>query len=173
MNYHRCPQDGATTPLKPSWTQRRSQSALWTAHAHYSASVCDSGVMVAVIMLSFILSRTLCQTVAEATCKSHPTLVTTLRTFTTSGSRCGEDSDGGKIILINVCVKVKSKVQNIGGTLKYFSQQISPPSSVDNIFQHACIEKKKEHLLNKYFSKMTSRLWKLRTDWRLACRKRL
>lgn len=130
---------------------------------HYSASVCDSCVMVAVIMLSFILSRTLCQTVAEATCKSHPTLVTTLRTFTTSGPRCGEDSDGGKIILINVYVQVKSEVQNIGGTIKYFSQQISPHSSVDNIFQHACIGKK-EHLLYKYFSKMTLWLWKLRTD---------
>ncbi|TWW70961.1 thiosulfate:glutathione sulfurtransferase [Takifugu flavidus] len=54
--------------------------------------------MVAVIMLSFILSRTLCQTVAEATCKAHPTLVTTLRTFTTSGPRCGEDSDGASVV---------------------------------------------------------------------------
>lgn len=108
--------------------------------------------MVAVIMLSFILSRTLCLTVAEATCKSHPTLVTTLRTFTTSGPRCGEDSDGGKIILINVYVQVKFEVQNLGGTIKYFSPQISPPSSVHNIFQHAYIGGKKEHPLYKYFS---------------------
>lgn len=76
----------------------------------------------AVIMLSFILSRTLCQTVAEASYKSYPTLVTTLRAFTTSFPKCGEDSSEGKIIMISVNIQVKSKVHvyKWPKSLKYF-----------------------------------------------------
>ncbi|CAG04236.1 unnamed protein product [Tetraodon nigroviridis] len=57
-------------------------------------------MVAAIIMLSFILSRTLCQTVAEATCKSHSSLVTTFRAFTTSGQRCEEDSNGASASVV-------------------------------------------------------------------------
>lgn len=77
-------------------------------------------MVAAVIMLFFILSRSLCQTVAEASCKSYPTLVTTLRAFTTSGPKCGEDSREGKIIMINVNVQVQSSRMLMAEILKIF-----------------------------------------------------
>lgn len=102
MKYHMCPRGEATILLIVK-TQRRSRRLLFNgACAVFSFSV----MVVAVIMLSFILSRTLCQTVAGVNRKSCPTLVTTFRPFTTSSPKCGEDSSGGKIIMISVNVQV-------------------------------------------------------------------
>lgn len=100
-------------------TQRRSRRP-WLIGACAVASFSSDVMVMAVIMLSFILSRTLCQTFAEASYKSCPTLVTTLRAFTTSGPKCGEDSSGGKIIMINVNIQVKSKVHQWLKSLKIF-----------------------------------------------------
>lgn len=98
VKYRACPHGGAATPLKFSRTKRIRQRLCLNGACALPLPFMTA-VMGAVIMLSFILSRTLCQTVAQATCKSPPTLVTTLRTFTASGSRCGEDSGGGKILI--------------------------------------------------------------------------
>lgn len=105
----RCPYNDATTlldcqPQGGGSGERRMRSL---------RLFCFFSVMVvAVIMLSFILSRTFCQTFAIASCKPYPypTLVTTLRAFTTSGPKCGEDFCEGKTITINVNAQVKSKV---------------------------------------------------------------
>lgn len=110
VHYQSCPHSGATTLLDLAKPWEEAGGGGWSAHAQSSTTFCVGVMVVAVIMLSFILSRTLCQTVAEASYKSYPSLVTTLRAFTTSSPKCGEDSSGGKIILINVNVQVKSKV---------------------------------------------------------------
>ncbi|XP_041824349.1 thiosulfate:glutathione sulfurtransferase-like isoform X2 [Melanotaenia boesemani] len=43
------------------------------------------------IMLSLVLTRRLCQVVAEVSCKSYPNVASAFRTFSTSVPTCGED----------------------------------------------------------------------------------
>ncbi|XP_026219945.1 thiosulfate:glutathione sulfurtransferase [Anabas testudineus] len=46
-----------------------------------------------VMMMSFVLSRTFCQAIAEVNRKACPTFGSYFRTFTSSGPKCGEASD--------------------------------------------------------------------------------
>ncbi|XP_073344892.1 thiosulfate:glutathione sulfurtransferase [Pagrus major] len=50
------------------------------------------------IMLSCLLSRSLCQVVAEANRRSYPTYASAFRTFTTSSPKCGEASDSASVV---------------------------------------------------------------------------
>ncbi|KAM9333827.1 thiosulfate:glutathione sulfurtransferase [Pholidichthys leucotaenia] len=52
----------------------------------------------AFIMLSFLLSRTLCQTAAAVNRKCYPTVSSIFRTFTTSSPKCEEASDNGSVV---------------------------------------------------------------------------
>ncbi|XP_036935402.1 thiosulfate:glutathione sulfurtransferase [Acanthopagrus latus] len=50
------------------------------------------------IMLSLLLSRTLCQVVAEVNLRACPTYASAFRAFTTSSPICGEASDSASVV---------------------------------------------------------------------------
>ncbi|XP_065804982.1 thiosulfate:glutathione sulfurtransferase isoform X2 [Labrus bergylta] len=50
------------------------------------------------IMLSFVLSRSFCQVVAEVNRRSYPTLGSVIRTFSTSSPARGEASDNASVV---------------------------------------------------------------------------
>ncbi|XP_070784447.1 thiosulfate:glutathione sulfurtransferase [Enoplosus armatus] len=49
-------------------------------------------------MMSYVLSRSLCQVVAEVNRKSYPTLGSAFRAFTTSSPKWGEASDSASVV---------------------------------------------------------------------------
>lgn len=51
-------------------------------------------------MLSYVLSRSFCQAVAEVNRRSYPTLGSAFRAFTTSSPQCGGAPDSGKTYLL-------------------------------------------------------------------------
>uniref|UniRef100_A0A671W6U4 Thiosulfate:glutathione sulfurtransferase-like n=1 Tax=Sparus aurata TaxID=8175 RepID=A0A671W6U4_SPAAU len=50
------------------------------------------------IMLSLLLSRSLCQVAAEVNLRSCPTFASAFRAFTTSSPKCGEASDSALVV---------------------------------------------------------------------------
>ncbi|KAM9337799.1 thiosulfate:glutathione sulfurtransferase [Symphorus nematophorus] len=50
------------------------------------------------IMLSCVLSRSLCQAVTEVNRRSYPTYASVFRAFTTSSPKCGESSNNASVV---------------------------------------------------------------------------
>ncbi|XP_051266851.1 thiosulfate:glutathione sulfurtransferase isoform X2 [Dicentrarchus labrax] len=60
-------------------------------------------------MLSFVLSRSLCQVVTEVNRRSYPTFGSLFRAFTTSSPKCGETSDSASVVTYS---QLKSMLSN-------------------------------------------------------------
>lgn len=82
----------------------------------------------ALIMLCCVLSRSLCQVVAEVNRRSYPTFGSVLRAFTTSSPTCGEASDSGK----KTYFLVFSRLRPTGTTFMALKYSCWPTVSLDS-----------------------------------------
>ncbi|XP_035533837.1 thiosulfate:glutathione sulfurtransferase isoform X2 [Morone saxatilis] len=62
-------------------------------------------------MLSFVLSRSLCQVVTEVNHRSYPTFSSLFRAFTTSSPKCGETPDSASASVVTYS-QLKSMLSN-------------------------------------------------------------